>query len=354
LKITIIKNRKEWTELLSLIDVYDSYHTYDYHLLSKSDNEIPILIKYEHLDVLIGIPLLVRNICNSQYKDLTSVYGYSGPISRGVTKKFDNTVFINELAKFLKKNNFVSAFSRLNPFIPNQIKILNSFGSISCQGKIVNIDISKNLEIQRSEYKSRLKTYINKSRRNCSIIRASTKENLEEFIAIYYKNMIRVEADDFYFFNKLYFNNLIDSKDFETEILLAKDNETNTIIAGCIFMISNGIVQYHLSGSKTEFSSNTPTKFLIDEMRIIATNKGCNYYNLGGGKGGNINDSLFYFKSAFSKNHLDFNLWKFIINQEVYDELVLKTDIIKDSEYFPLYRSKKGIEIKKSLAVGKI
>ena len=347
MKIEIIENKEEWTEFLSLIKTYDCYHTYDYHCLAKSDNEIPVLLKYEHLDVLIGIPFLIRYVYNTDYKDLTSVYGYGGPLSKGVTDNFDNETFKTELIKFLKLNNFVTAFSRLNPFIKNQHEILSNLGTTLSKGKIVNIDITKDLEVQRSNYQSRLKTYVNKSRRNCLIKKASSKEDLDEFIDIYYENMKRLKAEDFYFFNKSYFQKLVDSTDFKTEILLGIDKETNKTIAGCLFITSNGIVQYHLSGSKTEFLNRTPIKLLIDEMRITASGKGHKYFNLGGGVGARQDDSLFNFKSAFSKDFKDFYLWKLIVNQEVYNELVSSTDVIEDSDYFPLYRSIKDLTIKK-------
>jgi len=339
LKIEIIKNQKDWAEFLSLVDSYDSYHTYDYHILSKLNDETPILLKYEHLGVLIGLPFLVRKIENSEYKDLTSVYGYPGPISKGVTNHFNNAHFKIELIKFLKLNNFICAFSRLNPFIAKQLKILINFGTIIPKGKVVNIDITKKTEIQRVDYQKRLKTYINKSRRNSSVIKASSKADLKVFIDIYYKNMKRVDADDFYFFDELYFKNLVDSEDFKTEILLAKDNNTNEIMAGCLFLISNGIVQYHLSGTKEEFLDQTPTKLLIDEMRVIATNRNLLFFNLGGGLGGREDDSLFNFKSSFSKNHKDFNIWKIIIDENIYNNLVIKTKADKNTEYFPIYRS---------------
>lgn len=307
MKIEIIENREDWNEFLSLIDAYDCYHTYDYHLISKSKNEIPILLKYEHLDVLIGIPFLVRFIYNTDYKDLTSVYGYPGPISKGLSSNFDNTQFKKELVKFLKLNNFVSVFSRLNPYIENQSKILLNLGSKSTKGKVVNIDITQSLEIQRANYQNRLKTYINKSRKSCSVRKVTTKEDLKAFIDIYHENMKRVGANDIYFFKELYFQNLIDSKEFQTEILLAIDNDSNKIIAGSMFIITNGIVQHHLSGSKQEFLSKNPVKLLIDEMRIIATNKNYKTYNLGGGLGGSEDDSLFKFKSTFSKDHKNFN-----------------------------------------------
>lgn len=341
LKIEVIKNRKDWNAFLSLVGAYDTYHTYDYHIISKSDDETPILLKCEHSGILIGIPFLVRNIKGTQYKDLTSVYGYTGPISKGIAANFDNSSFKSEIAKFLKSNNFVSAFSRLNPYIPNQSRILNDLGQIVTRGKVVNIDITKNIETQRSHYQRRLKTYINKSRRNCEVKKGTTKKDLKEFISIYYENMKKVDADGFYFFDELYFEKLFSSKDFTTEILLAIDKDTNETIAGCLFMISNGIVQYHLSGARNAFLDKAPTKLLIDEMRIIATNKGCSFFNLGGGIGGNFDDSLFRFKSTFSKDFKDFHLWKLIINLDVYSELVYKAKTIENFEYFPMYRSNK-------------
>lgn len=339
LKIEIIKNRKDWTAFLSLVETYDAYHTYDYHQISKSDNETPILIKYEHLDVLIGIPFLIRYIQNTDYKDITSVYGYTGPVSKGISNNFDNSTFKKEIIAFLKANNFVSAFSRLNPYIPNQSKILDDLGHIVTKGKVVNIDISLNIETQRTNYQNRLKTYINKSRRDCELKKAVTKVDLNEFIEIYHENMKKVNAEDFYFFNDSYFENLYNSKDFETLVLLAIDKQSKKTIAGCLFFITNGIVQYHLSGAKNGFMDKAPTKFLIDEMRIIATSKRYSFFNLGGGLGGRFDDSLFRFKSNFSKDYRDFNLWKFIINKEAYNELVFKTETIEDFGYFPLYRS---------------
>lgn len=339
LKIEVIDNKKDWDAFLSSVGLYDTYHTYDYHMLSKSDTETPILLKYQHLDVLIGIPFLVRYIDNTDCKDLTSVYGYTGPISKGVTEGFDNTNFKKELVEFLKTNNYVSAFSRLNPYIPNQSKILHDLGSITTRGKVVNIDISKNLEAQRANYQSRLKTYVNKCRRNCTISMGTTEKDLKEFIDIYHENMRRVNASNFYFFDELYFQNLVDSKDFDTQILFAVDKETKETMAGCLYMISNGIVQYHLSGAKNKFLDRAPTKLLIDELRITATENGHKFLNLGGGIGGSQDDSLFVFKSSFSKDYKNFNLWKLIINKDMYNELVFKTGTFSDSEYFPLYRS---------------
>ncbi|MFI1743918.1 peptidoglycan bridge formation glycyltransferase FemA/FemB family protein [Thalassobellus sediminis] len=333
-----IRNKIEWTACINKCDSFDFYHTYDYHELSKSDKETPLLLEYTEEDIIIVIPLLVRDIAGTNYRDATSVYGYAGPITKNLPYSFDNSNFKKYILTYFKKNNFVSIFSRLNPFIPGQCRTIINIGTIYNQGKVVNIKINEDVETQRQLFQRRLKTHINKAKRHCSIKKATTDEDLNTFIDIYHENMDRVNAKKTYYFSNSYFKKIVASDAFETIILLATDNNTGTVIAGCQFIITNGIVQYHLSGTKNDFLHFMPTKLLIDEMRIRATKEGFKFFNLGGGLGGNDNDSLFNFKSSFSKDFKDFNLWKLVTNQKVYNELIIKKDVKINSNYFPLYR----------------
>lgn len=337
--LEIIKSKNNWNASLSEFDVYDTYHTFDYHMITKSKGETPILIKYTDDGAVIGIPLLIRTIENTHYKDATSVYGYCGPLSKGIDDGFDNSLFMEALTNFFTKNRIISVFSRLNPYIPYQNNILNGLGEVFEIGKVVNIDLKLDKITQRKNYHRRLKNQINKSRKNCSILKADDMQGVTSFINIYLENMIRVKAKRSYYFNKDYYFNLFECNDFETEIFLAKDNVSDTIIAGAMFFKKNDIVQYHLSGTKSDFLHLMPTKLIIDEMRITATDEGYKILNLGGGLGASGKDSLFRFKSSFSNDHRRFCLWKFIINREAYDNICNKNKIVnRDSSFFPLYR----------------
>lgn len=83
--------------------------------------------------------------------------------------------------------------------------------------------------------------------------------------------MARVNANKYYFFDEKYFKNLLNSKDFNSRILIALDKESNGIIAGAMFITTNHIVQYHLSGRDEDYLNYYPIKLIIDEMRLIAT-----------------------------------------------------------------------------------
>lgn len=336
--LEIITTKPDWDSALETVSNYDFYHTFEYHQIGLGKHQKPTLFKYSEGDITIALPLIIQKIENTNYFDATSVYGYAGPISNSLSANFDNTNFTKALKKYFQNNNIIAAFSRLNPYIKYQKALLKNFGELSQQGSVVNIDITLDLDIQRQKYQNRLKTHINKSRRNCTIKKAESKEEIQEFINIYYENMQRVNASKFYFFDEDYFFKLYSSHNFKTEILIATDQETGKTIAGSMFVTTNTIVQYHLSGCKTEYLHMMPIKLLIDEMRLIATERKMKYYNLGGGLGSNIEDSLFRFKSSFSKDFRGFYLWKLIVNKEVYEDLVSTRNMNGDISYFPKYR----------------
>ena len=319
--VEIITEKDLWTSVLQQFDWFDSYHTYDYHNITKDDDEQSVLLYYTEENKAIALPLLVKEIEGTPYKDATSVYGYAGPVTQNICDNFDNIRFKNQVHNFFLDNNIISVFSRLHPYITLQRSVLKNIGEITKMGNIVNIDITEALETQKGSYQKRLKTYINKTRKVYSVTTAKTKDEIFKFIELYYENMRRVNAHSSYFFKHEYFLKLLESKDFKTEILIAICNDTQKIIAGAMFIKKNKMVQYHLSGCSEEYLHLNPIKLLIDEARIIATHEKYSYFNLGGGKGAK-EDSLFQFKSGFSKDFRSFSLWKYIVNQEVYENLV--------------------------------
>lgn len=336
--ITEVTSKAEWQSVLSKTDSYDFYHTYDYHSIScNSNKETPVLVTYTHNDVLIALPLLLRKIGNTDFYDFTSIYGYGGPVAKNVTTNFDAAHFQNELLNYFKQKQVVSVFSRLHPYIETQDIILSDLGSLVSLGKVVNIDVTLPLEESRRAYQKSLKNQVNKLRRTCTVRKAQTKNDVLEFIDIYYENMTRLKAKESYFFERDYFLDFLERSDFKTDILLVEEMETKRPIAGSMFVKTNGFVQFHLSGTRTDFLRLKPSKLFLDEMRIEATNKGYEYFNLGGGLGSK-EDSLFEFKSSFSKDFRIFKVWKLIVNQEIYDSLSIGNNNL-NTDYFPLYRA---------------
>lgn len=342
--IEVIKDKKLWNDTLALIEQVDFYHTYDYHQLSKNDDELPILIKYTDGSTTLVLPLLLRPIQNTTYCDAISVYGYAGVLAVNINEKFQKEIFHNELKACFEEYKIVSVFSRLHPYIDYQKQLLEGLGSITTLGKVVYIDLKESLDDQRKMFNRRMKTYLNTSRKTCTVIESKCKDHIDEFINLYRGTMIRVNADKHYFFSEKYFQELLSSEDFTAKLLLAIHKETQEI-RGCALFIEKGpFVQYHLSALDEDFNDPSAIKLIIDEMRIQSTKAGFKYLNLGGGRGSN-EDSLFAFKRSFSKKFQEFKVWKYVVDEKAYNMLVanhlrgLDENDILDTKFFPAYRS---------------
>lgn len=340
MSVKILESKTEWDSTLKKIGDHDFYHTYDYHQLSKQSNERAVLFVFSEHDVLIAIPFIIRPIENHSLYDATSVYGYAGPISMNIAEDWDNSTFKNELIDFFKKEKIVSVFSRLNPYINNQETILKDVGDIKKLGPVVNIDLTKDLDEQRTLFSRTTKRYLNKIGKLCTTEISDKEEDILKFIDLYYENMDRVNAKKRYYFDKDYFFSFLKSSGFKTDVIFAILNETKEIISAAMMVKTNKIIQYHISGTLNEYLNMTPIRLLIDKTRISGTEEGYTYFNLGGGLGSQ-DDSLLRFKSSFSKDFKDFKIWKLICNQEMYDELVTANEDASknmDSDFFPLYR----------------
>ena len=343
--IEVFTDKTSWANELASAKNSDFYHTYDYHHLSKNKGEHPVLLKYIQGKSSVILPLLIRDIPNSIYKDATSVYGYAGPLINNKCETFDTAHFHKELNNYFFSENIVSLFSRLHTFFGEEQSLFSGLGQTIPLGNVVYIDLGNSLEIQRAKYNRRLKTYINKSKKSCSVITGDVTKHLQIFVDLYYDNMRRVNAEESYFFPLDYFKKIFSSDDLNSELLLCVNNETQEIIGGAIFIKTKDIVQYHLSGMNADYSHLNPIKLIIDTMRIKASEQGYKYLNLGGGKGSN-EDSLFRFKSSFSKDFQTFKIWKHIVDEDIYEKLTLQNlpgqaAVIQEKiSFFPAYRYK--------------
>jgi len=336
--IRIIEAKNDWEAVLKEFEAYDFYHTYDYHQISKSPDEAPLLVVYEEEDVLVALPLLLRKIFDTDFYDATSVYGYAGPLTKNVDEYFDNNRVSESLREYFREKNIISVFSRLNPYIPHQDVVLKGIGEVRSIGNIVNIDLTKSLDEQRSAYRRDTRSRVNKARRLCTVRKAETEQDIKSFIAIYNETMEKLNADDSYFFKEGYFYDFLKCNGFQTDILLAIHNETGDVTAASMFVKTNNIIQYHLSGTRSDYMKIAPSRLLLDEMRIIGTQEGYTYFNLGGGYQSR-EDALFEFKSSFSNDHKSFKVWTFVVDVERYDALT-KISGAGESDFFPAYRAK--------------
>lgn len=319
---------------------YDFYHCHSYCALEQSGKPFLFTVRDDRND-FIAFPLVTRPIYGTGYNDCTSVYGYPGPVSNKSPDDLSPELiryFQAALLNFFEEERIVAAFSRLHPLL-DQDRFLLPLGEVKPLNKTVAIDLRLPPELQRQQFNSTNKRHLNRLRRTGYIARRSCKPaDIDQFTAIYHETMHRVNAADTYFFDDEYFHRFLHMEDIPAFLMLAyKEDE---IAAGAIFTVTNHIMQYHLSGTKAEHLPATPMKLIIDEARLLGSSMGLQYLHLGGGVGGSDTDTLYRFKASFSDYTFTYKVWRMIVNEPVYKELVGIRAREKSlvSTWFPLYR----------------
>ena len=339
---------QEWAAVLAQVAQHDFYHLAAYHRLAEELGEgTAHLFAYRDGDYTIALPLLLRPVEESGgdgWSDATSVYGYAGPLASH-TGMPESVVrdFQEALKEALIERRVVAVFSRLHPLIP-QCRILAGLGDCRTEGETVSIDLTLPPDGQRAKYRSSVKSRINKLQRDGVVcLRDGDKRHLPEFTSIYHQTMRRVHAHRSYFFEPEYFTRLATSLGPALELFVVLLD--GAVIAGALFTICDGIVQFHLAGTCDEFLRLAPMPLLIDTARLWANDQGARVVHLGGGVGSK-EDSLFHFKAGFSDRRHTFPTWRWVIEPDAYQELcdrIARRNAEQgvqwtSADYFPQYR----------------
>lgn len=298
-------------------------------------------------------PYLIRKIdfgnISKIFYDITTPYGYGGPVLLECEKNNIASLvkeFRSKFDDYAFQKGIISEFVRFHPIYQNNKYFINS--DIECEFKRNTIQInllndSKNILMNM---KPETRNKVRQAQRNNLDIQFYSRPSLEDikrFAQLYLSAMQRLVAPEYYKFPLNYFKNCFKLLVDNSEIAFVLFEEK--VISSAIFLFSENIVHYHLSGSLSEYNSYRPNNLMLYQAALRYKEMGKKTFHLGGGYKGN--DSLFKFKKGFNKNDiLDFYVGKKIHQREIYNNLVEEwknkngLDDNFKSDYFPLYRCK--------------
>ena len=352
MQVLTTHQRLAWTTALEQCARHDFYHLPEYHSLAEEFGEGKAFL-FHHVegDYSIALPLLLRSLAGlpgaeAGWHDVTSVYGYAGPISSH--QQIPETVVCNfqqSLRQHMHDMGVVTLFSRLHPLF-SQESILAGMGECQALSRTVSIDLTLPSEMQRAEYRKSHKEGINKLRRKgLTFVHDRNGLYLESFVEIYHETMRRVEAAPGYFFPLAYFRRLFDTLGERVHLFVCLQEEE--VVCGGIFIQCGAILQYHLGGTRNAALKLAPMKLLLDDIRLWANGTDLEFYHLGGGATIQPNDSLLHFKLGFSGRTHKFSVWRWVLLEDAYRRLCKEKSSWNQrngldptsSGFFPEYRT---------------
>ncbi len=311
------------------------YTTEEYvKIWAEYDNAKPLILELKDDKAIFKIALLIKNILGEvNLFEAYTPYGYGGPvlIEGNNDPKFPFDRFLKEL----ESRNIIDAFVRFSPFLDNQKYFPPQYIELN------RYTISRHLEKTTPE--AILKTFSKGTKWSLrksmfsditvSIIngKEADEEEVNNFFKLYSHNMNRVDAEEYYFFNKqCLINHFIYLRD-NIDLFVAKLD--NKWIAASIFLLDDEIIHYHLSASDYNYYKLYPVDRILFEAILYYGNIRKKFLHLGGGMSLNSNDSLFSFKKKFGDIMNEYYIGKLIISENAYRE-VQANNGIESSKYF--------------------
>jgi hypothetical protein len=356
IQIIDIKNHLSWTEILRKLR-HDTYHLPEYIAIeAKRTNTIPEAIAIVDGDKIFFAPYLLRSCddivpqeSNQKIFDVVSPYGYPGMLlseAGANTPGFPEQV-LGEFKRVLREKNVCAAFFRMHPILSDKFNEIFAPSTFTANGETVSVDLTLSESQIWAHTRKGHQSTINKCKRLGFTGRiVNYRQYINEFIAIYEETMNRVKAKQSYYFDRAYFEDLSKLEDKIHLCLIELDNE---IASACLFFECCGIVQAHLGGTKNQFLNQSPFNLMLDYVRYWAKERGNEFLHLGGGVGGSTEDSLYTFKSGFSRQRHNFMTLRLVTDEKKYSYLVelrakhinIQPEQLLNSDFFPAYRSPK-------------
>ena len=303
--------------------IFDIYFKPEYNLLYQNSDRKSSCFYFQNKEKIFFYPFLLQKIDSEKnYYDITTPYGYGGPISNSADKNFliEAEDCLNER---LLKLNVIAELIKFHPLIYNHILLKDIYrGKISKVCKTVSLNISKIAEedLLNKIYSYSNKKSIKKAERNeCQIMISRNKDVWNKFISLYELNLKKNKASKKYFFSKKYYKIIKELMGENYYIFSCKFNEE--IVSSMIILYNDYYAHCHLIGSNNLARKLSANNLLHHEVIKWCKSKNINKLHFGGGVSNDENDAVYKFKKSFSNETNDFYVGERIINYEKYNEL---------------------------------
>jgi serine/alanine adding enzyme len=350
--IEIIREEKKWKEVLPVeLSLFHSYEFHEAHSPIYSKNlesdysGEPELFVWRNKGKKIVYPFLRRKIENSEYFDIISVYGYSGPflINEPIIKlkESDMMCFTKNLTNYLYDSGVISELTRLHPFISSTKFYENSKETVIDCIKGYYLNISEEEEEVRKNLKRSWRGHLNSSEGKGLIFKLEKLNEIseEKFIRIQEKFSLHKNLKNKCFNEEGYLKRIF--KNLKNNLSLVSSLYKGSESGMSIILHDDFHSFYWLSFMDYNLKHLNSDHFrAFHSLRYSQDNTKTKIFDF---MGGGENIGLHKFKEGIGRNQSGVCLVKKIINKEVYKKMKEKTLSLNpnvNQSFFPIYRSK--------------
>lgn len=341
---------EEWDAYFNQMNVKDIYFSSAFFRLFEDEDQRAELFVYKQGELLIIYPYLLRSIgqlpaliklgLGGDWYDISTPYGYGGPISNlpsGAERAELYRQFGEVFIDYCREKRIMTEFVRFHPLIGNANEYQRGLTTELNRNTIyMDLTIGSESELVRNYSRDHQRNIRKIKSAPFTIRRSNLKDRIESFTDLYHGTLNDLQADSFYYFPKKFIEDTSGLLEGRVELFEAMVGEKT--VASSIILHERPWMHYHLCGWDRAYLQWSPSKLLIHSAALWGMENGFERFHLGGGYSGN--DDLFQFKYKFAKQlePLDYYLGKRIFFPELYERIVSLYYFEGAGNYFPLYR----------------
>lgn len=342
------KDISKWRNALECHSKKDVCHTPEYHSSYEPNTfqSEAFLFHFQEGSKSLSYPFMLapvylgtaENRKRTEYYDINSVYGFSGPLLNSDDEEFKARAW-SSFDKWALENKVLCEFIRFSVFLEN-----HHWAHPQCEVSMNRPISIANLPSESDEYfsllPSKTRNMIRRAKREGYSSRTiPLSEGLADFRKLYLDTMQRNGATDFFFYDDSYYDWYL--KMPSDEVCLNAVYKDEEMVGAAIGLLNSDYVFYHLGASFKEASRLGAGNLLLFELADHCIKKGVKFFNVGGGRTTKDDDALFRFKKSNGTDVTNFYIGKRILDKDSYDELKVewqKENPEKKSNFLQFYR----------------
>ena len=333
-----IQDRSAWLEVWDATGREPFAHPgYCRRIASPADQAIAVVTDHAWGRALV--PLIRRKVPGSDMEDVCSPYGYGGPYFEGDGRTGE---VLSAVRRYLERAGLVSGFLRLDLGCPDPGQTPEAEVLVQHAADNIVVDLGASVADRWRRVAHKVRKNVNKAiRAGCKVRSASDSQAINQFIDVYHATMRRRHAEPWFFFDRAFFEALLDELRTQARLFTVHDREGRVVSVELVLASRHRLYSY-LGGTLSSAFAYSPNDLLKFEVIRYGVEAGLSEYVLGGGHV--QGDGIFKYKASFEPDGIvPFRTARMIGSVEGFRKLTGCTSAGLGEQlavgYFPSYRN---------------
>lgn len=316
--------REQWMAALARVGDIDATCLADYHLAYalRVPRSRAVLWHYSLDGHSLVYPFLLTPVVIGESDtglfDISSVYGYTGPLSTSSSPGFLHQAW-QAFDQFADQHHLVAEFIRFSPFNRNE-HLAHPLATVLANRSLAVTHLPSDEAALLASLGSKTRNMLRKAQREGLVHRElDLPQHLPAFRALYEETMQRNNAPDFFWYDDAYWHHLLGLG--RRGLRLFGVFAGPQLVAAAMAVAHGRSGLYHLGASLIDYAKMGAGNLSLYAMSCGLMAEGVKFLNMTGGRSARADDPLLLFKRSNANSTAVFHIGKRVLNTAAYNGL---------------------------------